>query len=59
MPYAGAHAVLTAVSGPGDNLDLDGVVDLGIDLRFAPAWTVRFAGSFGGRESLGIGLAIH
>ncbi len=58
MPYVGGHVVLTAASGPADNLHLDGVVDLGIDLRFAPAWALRFAASFGGRQSLGIGLVI-
>lgn len=58
MPYVGGHVVLTAASGPGDNADLDGVVDLGLDLRLARDWNVRLAASLGGRQTLGIGLAI-
>lgn len=58
MPYVGGHVVLTATSGPGDSLDLAGVVDLGLDMRFTPAWTLRFAASFGDRDTLGFGLVI-
>lgn len=56
MPYAGGHMVLDVLSGPGDDLDLDGVVDLGLDLMFSGRWMMRFAVGLGGRESVGFGV---
>lgn len=58
MPYVGGHVVLDVMGGPGDGLDLDGVVDLGLDLGFSTGWVVRFGAALGGRESLGIGMRI-
>lgn len=57
-PYVGGHMVLDVLSGPGDDLDLDGAVDLGLDVTFSQGWIVRFAAALGGRESLGIGVRI-
>jgi len=57
-PYVGGHVVLSATSGLGGDTDLDGVVDLGLDLRLAPAWTVRFGAGLGGRRALGVGLTL-
>jgi hypothetical protein len=50
--------VLDVVSGPGDNLDLDGAVDLGLDLGFRTGWIARFSASIGGRDALGIGFRV-
>ena len=58
MPYAGGHVVLDVISGPDDDLDLEGVVDLGLDLAFSQGWTFRFGAALGGRESLGIGFRV-
>jgi hypothetical protein len=58
MPYAGGHVVLDILSGPGDDLDLDGVVDLGLDLAFSRGWVMRFGAGLGGRESVGFGVRI-
>lgn len=58
MPYVGGHVVLDVFSGPGDDLDLDGVVDLGVDLAFASGWIARFGAALGGRESLAIGMRV-
>lgn len=58
MPYAGGHMVLDVVSGPGDDLNLDGAVDLGLDLGFRTGWIARFSASVGGRDALGIGFRV-
>jgi len=57
-PYAGAHAVLDIVTGPGDDTDLDAAVDLGVDLGFGSGLMVRFGASLGGRDALAIGVRI-
>ena len=57
-PYVGGHVALDIVSGPGDDMDLDGSVDLGIDLGFDSGFAVRFAASVGGRDALAVGLRI-
>jgi hypothetical protein len=57
-PHVGAHVTLDVITGPGDDLDLDGSVDLGVDLGFASGLMVRFAAAVGGRESLGIGVRL-
>lgn len=58
MPYLGGHVVLDARSGPGDALDLEGVVDLGLDLGLAGGWMVRFSAALGGREALALGVRL-
>jgi hypothetical protein len=40
----------------GDNTNLDLAVDLGLDLRFSPNFTVRFGATLGDREAVAIGL---
>jgi len=55
-PYGGGHLNLDIFSGDGDNFDLSGAVDLGIDLTFPSGWLVRFGVSVGDREALAIGL---
>lgn len=58
MPYLGAHLALDAVTGPGDDLDLDGAVDLGLDLDFDRSLTVRFGAAVGDRDALAVGVQI-
>jgi len=57
-PHVGAHVSLDVITGPGDDLDLDGSVDLGVDLGFPSGLMVRFAAAVGGREALGIGVRL-
>jgi hypothetical protein len=57
-PSVGGHVVLDVFTGEGDDLDLDGALDLGVDLAFRSGFTVRFGGSLGGREALAIGVRI-
>ncbi len=63
IPYVGAHVVLDAREDVGndrgdDNLDLEGVFDLGLDIAFPSGWVGRFGAALGGRESLGIGFRV-
>jgi hypothetical protein len=65
-PYVAPRLVLDvyiADDGPGnrrggDDLDLDGAVEIGADLAFSPSFAIRAAVSFGGRDALSIGVAI-
>ena len=58
MPYVGGHVSLDVITGPGDDLDLDASVDLGIDLGFRSGLMVRFGASVGGRDALAIGIRV-
>ncbi len=58
MPYVGGHVVLDVISGPADDLDLDGAVDLGLDLGFASGFMIRFGASLGRRDALAIGVRL-
>jgi len=58
MPYAGGHVVMDILIGDRDDLDLEGAVDLGLDLAFASGWTFRFGAALGGRDALGIGVRV-
>jgi hypothetical protein len=57
-PYVGGHVALDILTGPADDMDLDGAVDLGIDLTFGSALAVRFGVSVGGRDALAVGLRL-
>lgn len=58
MPYLGGHLALDAHTGPGDGLELDGAVDLGLDLDFNQRLTVRFGAALGDRDALAIGVQL-
>lgn len=65
QPHVGPRVILDAWigddDGPGrddDDVDLELAVDLGVDLRFDSGWTLRFAGTAGGREALAIGIGL-
>jgi len=57
-PYGGGHVVLDFVTGPGDDLHFDGVVDLGLDVALDSDWLIRFGASLGDRESLALGVKV-
>ena len=58
MPYAGAHVVLDVRDHENDDLDLNGVFDLGLDLGFPSGWIARFGAAVGGHDALGIGFRV-
>jgi hypothetical protein len=57
-PSIGGHVAMDIMTGPGDDLDIDGAVDLGMDLGFQSGFQVRFGASVGGREALAIGVRL-
>jgi hypothetical protein len=57
-PYVGGHVALDFLTGAADDMDLDGAVDLGIDLTFGSGFAVRFGVSVGGRDALAVGLRL-
>ena len=57
-PYGGGHVVLDFVTGPGDSVRFDGVLDLGIDLVLSSGWMIRVGASLGDRESLAAGIRL-
>lgn len=57
-PYVGGHVALDILTGPNDDLELEGAVDLGMDLTFSSGFAVRFGASVGGREALAVGLRL-
>ena len=58
MPYAGGHATLDVITGPGDDIDLDASLDLGLDMGFGSDFMVRFGVSIGGRDALAVGVRL-
>ena len=57
-PSVGAHLALDILTGPGDEADLEGSVDLGVDLGFNSGIAARFGASVGGREALAVGIRL-
>ena len=60
IPYTTPRLVLDAHFGsdrPRRGVDLGFAVDLGVDVAFDPAWTIRFGATLGRRSALAIGLA--
>jgi len=57
-PYVGGHAALDLISGPGDDLDVDGSFDIGMDLGFDSGLQARFGAGIGGRESFAVGVRL-
>lgn len=57
MPYVGGHIALDLFSGEGDDdLDLEGAIDLGMDLDFGSGFQIRFGAAVGGHDAFGIGV---
>ena len=57
-PYAGGHVVLDFMSGPGDDVDFNGAIDIGADIVLTSGWMIRFGATFGGREALALGFKL-
>jgi hypothetical protein len=57
-PYGGAHLVMDLTGNDGDAIDLDGVIDLGLDLVLSSGWMIRVGASLGDRESIAAGIKI-
>ncbi|HSW29111.1 MAG TPA: hypothetical protein VLH75_06380 [Longimicrobiales bacterium] len=57
MPSAGAHLALDILLGDGDDLDLEGALDLGLDFALS-RWVIRVGAALGGRDALAIGVRI-
>jgi hypothetical protein len=57
-PYAGFHLVLDVTSAEGDAVGLDGVFDMGLDLRLVSGWVARFGASIGGRDAFAVGIRV-
>ncbi len=57
-PYAGVHVVFDLSSAEGDHARVDGVLDLGLDLRLVAGWVARFGASIGGRDAYAVGIRV-
>lgn len=62
-PHVGGHVVLDAwfgdrEPGEGDDVELGGALDFGLDVALEGGWIVRFGGSVFDREALAIGIAL-
>lgn len=62
QPWLAPRVVLDGrlgAEGRGDTeVDLEGVVEVGLDLVLAGGWVARFGASFVGRDALGVGLTL-
>jgi hypothetical protein len=57
-PNLGGHIALDVNSGPDDDIDIDGTVDLGIDVGFQNGFMVRFGAAVADRDAFGIGVRL-
>lgn len=57
-PSLGGHVALDILTGPGDELEVDGALDLGVDLGFNSGLQARFGASVGDREALAFGIRL-
>lgn len=58
-PYGGGHLALDISSVEGDNVDLSGAVDVGLDLGLSSGWLIRFGATFGDRDAIAIGFLLR
>lgn len=61
-PYFTPRVVLDAWFGDDDrdeDLSLDFAFDIGADVAFSAGWAIRFAGTVGDRDAVGIGVTFH
>lgn len=61
-PYLAPRVVLDAWigrDGPGDNMNLEFALDLGVDIAFDPGWAVRFGATIADRSALAIGFSFR
>lgn len=57
-PYGGGHVTLDISDVDGDNVRLNGTIDLGLDIVLSSGWLVRFGASAGDRDALAIGVKL-
>jgi hypothetical protein len=57
-PSVGGHVALDILTGPGEELEIESSLDLGLDLGFNSGLQVRFGASVGDREALAFGLRV-
>ena len=57
-PYGGGHVNLEISTLDTNNVDLVGVIDLGLDLVLPSGWMVRFGVTVGDRDSLALGVKL-
>lgn len=57
-PNVGGHVALDVNTGPGDDIDIDGAVDLGLDVGFQNGFMIRFGAAVADRDAFGIGLRL-
>jgi hypothetical protein len=57
-PYAGGHVTLDLSTGQNGHVNLDGTLDLGLDLTLVSGFVVRAAASIGGRDALAVGVRL-
>ncbi|MEX2467127.1 MAG: hypothetical protein WD995_09455 [Gemmatimonadota bacterium] len=57
-PYGGGHVALDFRSGPGDDVNFSGAIDIGGDIVLSSGWMIRFGASFGDREALALGFKL-
>ncbi len=57
-PYGGGHMALDITDIDGDNIDLHGAFDVGLDIVLSSGWLVRFGASFGDRDALAFGFRL-
>lgn len=57
-PNLGGHVALDVNTGPGDDIDIDGTVDLGLDVGFQNGFMIRFGAAVADRDAFGIGLRL-
>jgi hypothetical protein len=61
-PYVSPRVILDAYLGDDDgdeDIALNFAVDLGFDVAFESGWAVRFAGTVGDREAIGVGVSFQ
>ena len=57
-PYGGGHVSLEVSTFDNNNVDLVGLVDLGLDLVLPSGWMIRFGLTVGDRDSLALGVKL-
>jgi hypothetical protein len=55
-PYVGGHVTVDLSTQEGQVVNLDGSVDLGLDLTLVSGFVVRVGACLGGRKALAVGL---
>lgn len=57
-PYGGGHLNLDITTIDGQELELEGAIDLGLDVVLPSGWLIRFGATVGDREALALGIRL-